>query len=494
MDSNPIAGPVRTRFAPSPTGTLHLGGARTALFCWLLARGHKDKNSKFILRIEDTDKKRSDSKFEKVIFDDLEWLGLTWDEGPDKGGDYGPYRQSERIEKYRQKLDELLANGSAYHCFCTQEQIKQGWKPGQLPKYSGTCKKIPLDKRQEKAGAGESYAVRLDLEEVIKRKPLKPEGVVSFVDYVGKDPTTYTQTLEQLEDFVLWKSDGSPAYNFAVVVDDILMEINWVIRGQDHVPNTYKQVLVYKALNQDLPRFSHVSLIMGPDGSPLSKRHGAASVSDLKEQGYSKEAIINWLVLLGWSLDDKTNVFDIDLLLEKFSYEGLHTSPARIDYKKLDWFNGNVIRKMETDEYLKQAEPWLPKGGDESWRKELLLAVRGNLEKFSEIPTVTEYFFEEPALDRGELSNQNAEESLASMIMELEKELGQGDWDLARIEEICRAVPKNFDLKFKHLVHPARYALTGRDKGPGFFDIVFLLGKEKTLERLVRYREALKEN
>ncbi len=332
---------VRVRFAPSPTGYVHVGNARTALFNWLFARRH---GGAFVLRIEDTDVERSEERYEQQLLDDLKWLGLDWDEGPDKGGPFGPYRQSERTAFYEKHSTQLIDQGHAYFCFCSPEQLEaerqQALKAGLQPKYSGRCRARPREEAKCKVEEGEPAAVRLKITgETFVWNDLV-HGLVSFAsDVIG--------------DFILVRSDGHPAYNYAVVVDDHLMRITHVIRGDDHISNTPRQLAVYQAFGWEPPAFAHLSTILGPDRTRLSKRHGATSVQNFREQGILPEALRNYLLLLGWSAQDgKTEILSTQDMIAQFSLDRINKSPAVFDSDKLDWMNRLYLSQSAPEQIL----------------------------------------------------------------------------------------------------------------------------------------------
>ncbi len=328
---------VRVRFAPSPTGRLHVGNARTALFNWLFARG---QDGTLILRIEDTDQERSTAESERTILDDLRWLGLSWDEGPDVGGAYAPYRQSQRAATYRDHADRLLGSGAAYYCFCSNEKLEADRQAmlaaGLAPRYPGTCRSLDPAESRSRVASGEHAALRF-------RVPDRDN--VAFHDLVRG---VVTIGIDVIGDFVLLRSDGSPAYNFAVVVDDALMNISHVVRGEDHVSNTPRQILIYEALGYAPPAFAHLSLVLGPDHSPLSKRHGATSVTEFRERGYLPEALANYLALIGWSPGADEELLPVQELARRFRLDHVGHSAGVFDEQKLAWVNRH---------YLKLAEP-----------------------------------------------------------------------------------------------------------------------------------------
>ncbi|XP_072971772.1 glutamate--tRNA ligase, chloroplastic/mitochondrial isoform X1 [Typha angustifolia] len=340
--TGPVDGEVRVRFAPSPTGNLHVGGARTALFNYLFARS---KGGKFILRIEDTDLERSTKKSEEAVLNDLSWLGLDWDEGPEVGGDYGPYRQSERNSLYKQYADKLLDIGAVYRCFCSNEeleQMKETAKQMQLPPiYTGKWATASDREVEEELAKGTPYTYRF-------RVP--KEGSLKISDLIRGE---VSWGLDTLGDFVIMRSNGQPVYNFCVTVDDATMHISHVIRAEEHLPNTLRQALIYKALGFAMPSFAHVSLILAPDRSKLSKRHGATSVGQFREMGYLPQAMVNYLALLGWGDGTENEFFTIDQLVEKFSISRVNKSGAIFDSTKLRWMNGQHLRSLPSEELIK---------------------------------------------------------------------------------------------------------------------------------------------
>ncbi|HEX6216042.1 MAG TPA: glutamate--tRNA ligase, partial [Vicinamibacterales bacterium] len=339
---------MRVRFAPSPTGHLHVGNARTALFNWLLARG---QNGTFILRIEDTDLERSTRESEQAILDDLRWMGLQWDEGVDVGGPYGAYRQTERMQSYVDHADRLIRQGQGYYCFCSPETLEAHRKAqlaaGLPPKYAGTCRNIPADEAARRKANGEKPVVRLKV----------PEGRnVTFNDVVRGEVTFHTDVIG---DPVLVRSDGIPAYNFAVVIDDALMKVTHVIRGEDHISNTPRQILLYEAFGYAPPVFAHLSLVMGPDHAPLSKRHGATSVKEFRDKGYLPEALVNYLALIGWSPGQNEELLPAEELARRFRLENVAHSAGVFDEDKLAWANRHYLKLCAPDRLATLAEPYL---------------------------------------------------------------------------------------------------------------------------------------
>ena len=337
---------VRVRFAPSPTGSLHIGGARTALFNLLYAR---HMGGSFVLRVEDTDTERSTEESAQAIVKGLRWLGLDWDEGPEKGGEYGPYYQSQRLHLYDEAIKKLVDEGKAYYCYCTPEELderrKAAMAAGKPPKYDGKCRNLTLEERKKLEAEGRKPAIRLKVpqegqtvvEDLIR-------GTVVFENYV-------------LDDFIMVKSNGIPTYNFACVIDDTGMNITHIIRAEEHLSNTPKQILVYDALGYEVPQFAHVPMILAPDRSKLSKRHGATSVEEFRDQGYMAQSIINYLTLLGWSPEGNEEIFDLEKSIREFSLDRVNKTAAIYDVKKLAWINGHYMRGLDLDYVTKETIP-----------------------------------------------------------------------------------------------------------------------------------------
>ncbi len=475
---------IRVRFAPSPTGHLHIGGARTALFNYLYARR---QNGVFVLRIEDTDAERSTDESVQMILHDLKWMGLTWDEGPDVGGAYGPYFQTQRMDLYRQKLDFLLEHELAYPCFCSAEMLEkkreQAMATGQQPKYDGTCRGLSASQAQARVAAGEPYVVRLKV----------PTEGSTVIDDKIRGKMVFENAV--LDDWVLARTNGLPTYNFAVVVDDAAMKITHIIRGDDHISNTPRQILLYQALGEELPAFAHVPMILGSDKTRLSKRHGATAVGAYAEEGFLPQTMINYLALLGWAFDDKTTLFSREQLIEKFSLKKVSKNPAVFDPAKLQWMNGMYIRQLAVEEYIARAVPYLIKAGlvseamtpeQKIWAGRVALLVKEHVKVFNELPGHVTYFFgesvvvEEAALAKLQLANERPEifRTLHQKLTMLES------FTHAGLEECMKAFIAEAQVKFGDLVHPLRAAVTGRANSPSIFEVLELLGKERTLRRL----------
>lgn len=467
---------VRVRFAPSPTGHLHVGGARTALFNWLFAR---HSGGVFILRIEDTDLARNTPESERKVLEDLRWLGLEWDEGPEVGGPFGPYRQSERLDIYRRTAEGFIAGGRAFRCYCTDEELRerraQAQAAGRPPHYDGRCRDLTERERRAFEAEGRSAAVRF-----------RAEGQV-VVDDAVRGRVAFGEGM--VGDFVILRSDGWPTYNFAAVCDDDLMQVSHVIRGEEHLPNTVRQVMLYRGLERPTPVFAHLSLILGKDRSKLSKRHGAASVGRYREVGYLPEAVVNYLALLGWSSPAGEEIMATDRLVEAFSLDRVAKAPAIFDESKLNWVSKHYIQRADLDRLVGLARPRLTSAEiaqDEDRVRRAVDLVRGGLENLSEIGPAVGFLLAEE-IDYAEeakslLETPRAREVLAAF--------GRGvrGWDAATEEAFkttAEAVSKETGARGKDLYLPLRAALTGRLSGPELVRVVALHGKEK-VDRFVQ--------
>jgi nondiscriminating glutamyl-tRNA synthetase len=456
---------VRLRFAPSPTGQLHVGNARTALFNWLLARG---SGGTFILRIEDTDVERSTRESERAILEDLRWLGLAWDEGVEAGGDCGPYRQSERLHIYRAHAVELLSSGRAYRCFCTPEQLEADRQAalaaGRPPKYTGRCRDLAPQEVRRRVERGEPAVVRL-------RVPSGREIV--FRDLVRGDVRFSTDVIG---DPVLIRSDGTPAYNYAVVVDDAMMGITHVIRGEDHVSNTPRQLLLYEAFGWPPPRFAHVSLVMGPDHTPLSKRHGATSVAEFRARGYLPEAMANYLALLGWSPGEGDEILPLEELAKRFRIEDVGRSASVFDEEKLAWVNRQYLKRAEPDRLARLIVPYLQRAGwlgeptaqDLEFLARVVPAVAASVDRLDQVPARLRFLFEYSAaraLARPDIRSEA--ESARDVLAALADELASSPplLDREAFRALAARVRQRTGQKGKALLHPIRVALTGESEG-----------------------------
>jgi nondiscriminating glutamyl-tRNA synthetase len=464
---------MRVRFAPSPTGHLHVGNARTALFNWLLAHGH---DGTLILRIEDTDAERSTRESETGILEDLRWLGLHWDEGPDMGGPHGPYRQSERLHLYASYANELLAAGYAYYCFCAPAKLENDRRAdlaaGRPPKYHGTCRGISLEEARGRIEAGERPVVRF-------RVPESSE--ISFTDLVRGEVTF---TTDVIGDPVLVRSDGRPQYNFAVVVDDALMEVTHVIRGEDHISNTPRQLLLYRALGFTPPQFAHLSLVMGPDHTPLSKRHGATSVSEFRLRGYLPEALVNYLALIGWSpgasVDNPgTNeeLLPIGELARRFAIEDVGHAAGIFDVEKLAWMNRHYMKVAAPGRIAAEsmryfiARGYVRRRTDEALEfvASLLPMAVGSVDRLEEVPDRLQFLFEyDPvaALQQADVAHVLEQRGARDVILALPEAIQGSLADKEAFRAAAARVRELTGMKGKALFHPIRVALTGSDGGP----------------------------
>lgn len=525
MDGN-----VRVRFAPSPTGMLHIGGARTAIYNWAFARA---MGGTFILRIEDTDPERSTEENTQIILRAMRWLGLDWDEGPEVGGDFGPYFQMQRMSTYDAALEELKAKGNAYPCFCTKEQLDEDRKAAQekdggYAGYVGRCRNLSPEEAQARIDAGEPHVWRLKVPE--------DHGPIEFDDAVY-GPTSFPADV--MDDLVLVRSDGSPTYNFAVVCDDANMGITHVIRGDDHLSNTPRQILIYEALGFDTPTFAHLPMILGPDGKKLSKRHGATNVEDYRDHGYLADAMVNFLALLGWSLDGETTIVPPAELCKVFSLDRITKKDSIFDETKLNWMDGMYIRDLSPDKWLYEASPWIAQAkanaadvkpgatvcptptkeeqqeaaaeihvpGDgvdsELWqgcladvedRKDFYNQVHPlvveRMERFDELPAKLEYLFWGPNVKVDDKSlnkvlkkeGARADEALAICRGVLADEANP--WDAEALQEKCRALGEDAEIKPKNLFQPLRVAVCGNMVSPPLFESIVMMERADVLARI----------
>jgi len=458
---------VRVRFAPSPTGQLHVGNARTALFNWLLARG---QGGIFILRIEDTDAERSTRDSEAAILTDLRWLGLDWDEGPDIGGGHGPYRQSERLHLYQSYAAELQSADAAYYCFCSTAQLEaerqEALAAGRPARYAGTCRRVSRDDAAQRIAAGERPAIRFRV----------PDGRdVMFDDAVRGEVRFHTDVIG---DPVILRGDGSPAYNFAVVVDDALMEVTHVIRGEDHISNTPRQILLYEALGFTPPTFAHLSMVMGPDHAPLSKRHGATSVGEFRAKGYLPEALVNYLALIGWSPGGNDELLPVDELARRFTLEDVGHSAGVFDEEKLAWANRHYLKIADPARLAELAVPYFAAAGiamapDARGLDFLASAMpmaSGSVDRLSEVPTRLAFLFQydaEAALRDPQMLAEMRGDAARAVVQALADELAAAPrLDREKFREAANRVKARTGQKGKALFHPIRVVLTGRAEGP----------------------------
>jgi glutamyl-tRNA synthetase/nondiscriminating glutamyl-tRNA synthetase len=456
---------MRLRFAPSPTGQLHVGNARTALFNWLLARG---QGGTFILRIEDTDFDRSTTQSAAAILEDLRWMGLTWDEGVDAGGDHGPYFQSERLHIYRAYLVELMAAGRAYHCFCSAEQLeadrKSALEAGTPPKYVGRCRDLSKTEARRRVDNGEKAVVRFRV----------PEGREVVFDDIVRGEVRFSTDV--IGDPVLVRSDGIPAYNYAVVIDDALMGITHVIRGEDHISNTPRQILLYEAFGWKPPAFAHVSLVMGPDHSPLSKRHGATSVAEFRARGYLPEALANYLALLGWSPGQGEELLPLDELARRFRLEDVGHAAGVFDIDKLAWVNRHYLKQAEPERLANLSLPYLrtagwviePDAAGMSFLAQVVPVAASSVDRLELVAPRLAFLFDYSAARALDNPDIRAEAAAAHAVIDaLAGELENGEPMLNResFRSVAARVRERSGQKGKALFHPIRLALTGEPEG-----------------------------
>jgi len=475
----------RVRFAPSPTGALHIGGARTAIYNWAFARA---TSGTFVLRIDDTDPERSTDENTGQILRSLRWLGIDWDEGPEAGGEFGPYFQTQRGAHYTRALERMKASGAAYPCFCTpgELEIKRATARSSNGEsgYDRTCRRLDPTEARARLDAGAPHVWRL-------AAPLDRPDIV--VDDAVRGRTVFPSSA--VDDFVLVRTDGTPTYNFATVVDDVEMRITHVIRGDDHLSNTPRQILVFEALGAQVPRFAHLPMIWGPDGKKLSKRHGATSVEAFRDEGYLPEALLNYLALLGWSLDGETTIISRDTLASRFSLERISKNPAIFDPDKLDWMNGAYIRQMPAETLTERMIPWLVKAGLTSeddfaarpdWYRSLVPLVAERARKMTDFPAMLAFLFREtitidPAAADAALSTSDARRALSAALDALDT---LPDWQHDTVERALRDVAVTLGLKPKIVFQAVRVAVTGSTVSPPLFESLVLLGKERTIRRI----------
>jgi len=463
---------MRVRFAPSPTGHLHVGNARTALFNWLLARGH---HGTFVLRLEDTDDVRSTEASAEGIVDDLRWLGLAWDEGPDCGGPFGPYRQTERLGRYRARAEALIASRRAYYCFCSPADLEaaraEALREGRTPQYAGTCRGLAPETAAARVAAGEPAAVRF----LVPRDA----AVITFTDLVRGPIST---EVGMIGDFVLVRQNGLPAYNFAVVVDDLEMQVTTVVRGEDHVPNTPRQVLLYQALGAEPPQFAHLSLVLGPDHAPLSKRHGASSVADFRARGILPEALCNYLALLGWSPGHGDEILPLEELARRFRVEDVTRSAGVFDPDKLAWMNRHYLKAAAPARVAALLGPHLVAAGHlvddvlaeptvQAFLEACVPVIAGTVDQLADAPARLQPVFETPrpgdVLAHLAADGIEVDRAARDVIVAFAQALSARP-RLTRetFREVAQQVRQRTGQKGRALFHPLRLALTGAESGP----------------------------
>ena len=475
---------LKVRFAPSPTGPFHIGGARSALFNWLLAR---HTGGKFLVRIEDTDLARSSRESEENIKESLRWLGLDWDEGIDVGGENGPYRQTERLPLYQKEVERLIAEGKAYYCYCTQEELEAERQAqlaeGKTPVYGGRCRHLSAEEQQKYEAEGRKPVVRL-------RVPT--DEVYAFDDMVRGHVEFQSSGVG---DFIIMKSDGIPVYNFAVVIDDALMKCTHVIRAEEHLSNTPRQIAIYRALGYPIPKFGHISLILGSDHKKMSKRHGATSVTAYKEMGYLPDAMVNYLALLGWAPKGEEEIFSREELIREFSMDRVSSNDAVFDIQKLNHINFQYMKKLIAEELTDFLLPFLEKAGyvtqpvsaeKRAWLVGITEFLRDRISYGAEAPEQMKMFFTDvPPFTEEEVVSAMKKETSVTILERYTEAIEQmADFTEETLTESFKALMKETGIKGRDAFEPVRIALTGVTKGPGMYAMMVLFGKEETLSRL----------
>ena len=479
---------VRVRYAPSPTGSPHIGNIRTALFNWLFARRY---GGKFVVRVEDTDQERLEPGAVDAILEGLEWLGIDWDEGPGVEGPYGPYFQSQRLDYYQKAAEDLIARGRAYRCYCTRERLAQLRGEQQREKrsigYDRHCRRLTPEQRHDLEAEGGPSVVRF---------AMPVTGTTSLNDLVRGEVEWQN---ELVDDFVLIKSDGFPTYHLAVVVDDHLMEISHVLRAEEWLSSTPRHLRLYEALDYSPPQFGHLPIILGPDRAKLSKRHGATSILEYRDQGYLPDALKNFMVLLGWSLDDQTDVMSLDVIKENFSLERVGKPAAIFDIERLQWMNGVYIRQLSTQELADQMLPFLERDlppellpVDREYLLRIVPLVQERLKLLSESARATSYFFAKAVEYETDLVQRGmSQESAVEALRRIEAELaGAADFSHETLETALRRAGEELGLRPREFLGVLRVAVTGRTASPPLFETLEVLGRERALERV---RDAIQQ-
>ena len=480
---------IRVRIAPSPSGNLHVGTARTALFNYLFA---KKNNGKFVLRIEDTDAERTSQAYVDNIFDSLKALGLNWDEGPDVGGEYGPYTQSERFDIYPKYIQELLDKGFAYECFCTPEELEAEKELATTNKqayvYSKKCENLTEEEKAKLRAEGRKPAIRFNIAKA--QKAFHDTSILAFEDLVKGH---LQQDTNLIGDFVILKSNGAPTYNYAVVIDDMLMKISHIIRGEDHISNTFKQILIYEALGAEVPRFGHLGMILAPDRSKLSKRHGATAVSEFVEKGYLTDALVNFVALLGWAPSDANEIKTLAEIAADFRINEVSSSNSIFEYDKLNWMNGQYIKKMDIKELTQMAKPFLAKYDlselSEENLEKVVAATREPITILSDLTNDVAYFFGtdieyEEGVKEANIDTEQAQVILKEFASRIDGFDFDNDEKLHEQMADFRTFFKEQGVKPKVTMWTIRAALTGRTHGADMGVVLEVLGKDKVKARI----------
>lgn len=483
--------PIRVRFAPSPTGFFHIGNAKMALYNWLFARHNK---ATFILRLEDTDTERSKEEYAEVLCDCLHWLGLDWDEGPafrdtPQQGEFGPYRQSERKNLYMREVDRLLAEGKAYKCFCSKEELdaerERATQEKRPPRYSGKCRNLTAEEVAAKGSA--PYSIRFRV----------PEGVTEIDDLVQGMVRTENK---EFDDFIIVKPNGDPVFHLAVVIDDGLMKVTHVIRGDDHLTNASRHVMLFKALGYEVPKFAHCPLVHDEKGQKYSKRLHGANVLDWRSDGYLPETLINYLALLGWTPADGRELLTRNELVEAFTLDRVGASASRFDLKKVQWLNGQHMRMLPVEDLRDRVLPILRDAGLDvdskpiEWLTRMTAICQEKIKTLNEIVMYTDFFFVEPAeYEAKAVDKQWKDEGALDRMQALRNAFATvEDWSHDPIKAAVESLAEGLGLPPAKFIHPTRLALTGKSVGPGLFELTELLGKESVLARFDRAIECIK--
>lgn len=478
---------LKVRFAPSPTGPLHIGGARSALFNYLFAR---HQGADMILRIEDTDLERSKHEYEEEIMHSLHWLGIEWQEGVDVGGEQAPYRQTERLEIYQEYARRLLEAGQAYYCFCSEEELEAERQDlsekGQMPRYSGKCQNLTPKQIEEKLAGGIAPTLRFRV----------PSNQIYLVDDLVRGRVSFDS--ENIGDYIIMKSDGIPTYNYAVVIDDALMGVTHVIRAEEHLPNTPRQLMIYEALNFKRPEFAHISLILGEDRQKMSKRHGATSIIQYREMGYLPETMFNFLAFMGWSPEGEEVMLSREEIIKSFTLERVSKSPAVFDLDKLNWLNQQYIKKLSQDELANQLQPFIKRSryADQASRLNnqnlslFLAAVHERLVYLADIEEHLELFFGDPVYE--ESAWPVLQQEHVPVILEAFQQVLPKDPEFDELAPMLKALIKQYKLKPAQVYMPLRCALSGRTHGVDLPYLIAIWGRQEAIRRIDKTLELLK--
>lgn len=479
---------IRVRIAPSPTGPIHVGNVHTALFNWLWAR---KVGGKFILRFEDTDQERSRAEWEQVIFEDLAWFGMDWDEGPDNGGPHAPYRQMARLDLYREYTKKLLDGGHVYKCYCTKDEEEADRKEAQAQnktyQYKGRCRNLAPEQESAFAAEGRPYVLRFRV----------PKGEVLRFNDLVRGPIEFDT--DTVGDFIIMRANGIPLYNFAVVIDDLTMEITHILRGEGHISNTPVQLLIYNALGLPVPEIGHLGHMTNEDRGKLSKRKGEAAIRDYREQGYLPDALMNFMSLLGWTppgAEAGREILTRDELIREFDIAKCTKAPSVFDKTKLNWMNGMYIRQKSHDELAELVLPFVVQAGiyteeqaraNWDWYRQVVAQVQTRVETLTQVPEQTDIFFMDQIAVNEQAAAKFLTDGVKPFFQKLIESLKTVAWELPVVEAEVRRIQEEMGLKPKESFQPIRVAITGRTESPGLFETIYLIGRERTIERLTKY-------